>query len=131
MAHRHTGRHYPTSRADRHYDPHHYTTSRADRGYGRSAAPDHEPYNPEQPQFVPSDSSRGYYAHILAESFMLVDKKPSPGNVGIFQGIFALVDGACPGLVSKEHRARHEFLASMRGVQCLLDRMAAESVSVT
>ncbi len=81
-----------------------------------------EQYDPERPQFVPSESSRAYYARILADGFRLVDEKPDATNVGIFQATFALVEGVDPGLVSAEHRARHEFLVCMRGVQCLLER---------
>ena len=135
MAHRHgnTGRHYTTGRADRaYYDDAKYArrnapyTSRVDK-YARAAHNDDAPYNPEEPQFVPSESSREYYASMLADGFRLVDARPNPENVGIFQGIFALVDGVYPDIVSDEHRERHGFLTCMRGVQCMLARMTADA----
>ncbi len=141
MAHRHgnTGRHYTTGRADREYyhdngkharrnTP--YTTGRVDK-HARAARDDDAPYNPDKPQFVPSARSRArsreYYACVLADGFRMVDAKPSPENVGIFQGIFALVDGVFPDIVSEEHRERHGFLTCMRGVQCMLARMTADA----
>jgi hypothetical protein len=153
--HGNTGRPYTTGRADREYYRNDngkyarmsapYTTGRADREYHRNdngarrSAPyttgrvdkhaRDDAYTPDKPQFVPSEHSRArtreYYASMLADVFQLVDAKPSPENVGIFQGIFALVDGVFPDIVSDEHRDRHGFLTCMRGVQCMLARMTA------
>jgi hypothetical protein len=140
--HGNTGRHYTTGRADRgradraYYDggakyaSRSTPYSRADK-YARAARDDDAPYNPDEPQFVPSERgrarSREYYASMLADGFRLVDAKPNPENVGIFQGIFALVDGVYPDIVSDEHRERHGFLTCMRGVQCMLERIAADT----
>ncbi len=98
--------------------------------YARAGRDKDVPYNPDEPQFVPSERNREYYARMLADGFQLVDAKPDPENVGIFQGIFALVDGVYPDIVSDEHRERHGFLTCMRGVQCMLERMAADALVI-
>ena len=145
MAHRHRDTGRSTSLHMPHKDRRHGERARAEP-YGRPPLREHrahlspkysshgerardEPYDPQRPQFVPSATRREHHARLLAEGFRLVDEKPDPENVGIFQGIFALVSSVDPELVSEEHRARHEFLACMRGVQCLLQRMAAPAVS--